>query len=69
MLFRLLQHIFVRRRLVFVIVRLTIILPHRVIFELVPHQDAAQIGMAFELNTVKIKNFPLLKFRAAPDRS
>ena len=38
------------------------------IFELVPHQNPSQIGMAFEVNAIKIKNFALLKFRAAPDR-
>src|SRR5439155_13324782 len=64
-----LQDVVVRRRLVFVIVRLTIILPHRVIFELIPHQDTPQIGMTVEPNAVKIENLALLKFRAAPARS
>jgi hypothetical protein len=68
MLLRFLQHFVVRRRLVFVIVRLAIIFPHRVIFELIPHQDAAQIGMTVEANAVEIENFALLKFRAPPDR-
>src|SRR5437879_5575672 len=64
---RLLQHIVVRSRLVFVIVWFTIILPHWVIFELIPHQDAPHIGMALKPNTVKIENFALLKFCTAPD--
>src|SRR5437763_6797265 len=62
-----LQHVVVRCGLVFVIVRFAIILPHWVIFKLIPHQDAPQIRMALEPNAVKIGNFPLLKFCAAPD--
>ena len=38
------------------------------IFELVPHQDPAQIGMAVEANAVEIENLALLEFGAAPDR-
>ena len=68
MLFRLLQHVVVRRRFVFVIVRLAIILAHRIILELVPHQNAPQIRMAVEANAVEIENLALLKFRAPPDR-
>ena len=45
-----------------------VILAHRMIFELVPHQDAPQIGMAVETNAVEIENFALLKFGAAPNR-
>ena len=68
MLFCSLQHIVVRCRLVFVIVRLAIIFAHRIILELVPHQNAPQIRMAVEANAVEIENLALLKFRAAPDR-
>ena len=59
---RFFQHIVVRCRFVFVIVRFTIIFAHRKILELVPHQDAAQIGMAVETDSVEIENLALLKF-------
>ena len=38
------------------------------VLKTIPHQDAAQIGMPVEDDTVKIEDFALLKFRAAPDR-
>ena len=63
------QHFVMRRRLVFVIIGLAIIFPHREIFELVPHQDPPEIGMTFEMDAVKIEDLALLKFRAPPDRS
>ena len=69
MLLRSFQHVIVRRRLVFVIVRLAIIFAHREVFELVPHQNPPQIWMAVELDSIEVKNFPLLKFRAPPNRS
>ena len=64
MFLRALEHFVVRRRLVFVIVRLDVILAHRMIGKLIPHQDAAQIGMAVEMNAVEIEDLALLKFRA-----
>ena len=64
MLLRLLEHVVVRSRLVFVIVRFAIIFAHRVIDKFVPHQNPSQIRVAIEANTVEVKNFPLLKFRA-----
>src|SRR6266700_569929 len=67
MLLRLLEHVVMRRRLVFVIVRFAIIFAHRIIPKLVPHQNASQIGMSFETNTGEIENLALLKFCAAPD--
>ena len=33
----------------------------------VPHQNAAQIGMAVENDSVEIEDFALLKLRRAPD--
>src|ERR1051325_10703620 len=65
---RLLQHFIVRRRLVFVVIRLDVIFAHWMIFETVPHQQPPQIGMSVKPNSVKIENLPLLKFRATPDR-
>ena len=65
---RFLQHIVVRSWLVFVIVRFSIILAHRMIFELVPHQNPAQIGMAVEPDSVQIENLTLLKFCTPPGR-
>ena len=50
MLFRFLQHLVMRRGFPFVIVRLTVILPHRMILKLVPHQDSSQIRMTLEAN-------------------
>src|ERR1700750_1630725 len=67
MLLRALQNFVVRRRLVFVIVRLPVIFSHREIFEFVPHQDAAQIGVTVEPDSVEIENFALLEFGAPPD--
>ena len=56
--FRLFQHIVVWGRLVFVIVRFAIILPHRVILEFVPHQNASEIGMAVEVQFRRDRKFP-----------
>ena len=50
---RLVAHIIVRRGLVFVVVRLLVILPHRVILEAIPHQDASQIRMPTEAEVMK----------------
>ena len=49
--------------------RVNIVLSHRVIGKLLPHQNTAQIGMPLEDNPVKVKNLTLLKLRAAPHRS
>ena len=68
MLLRPLQHFIVRRRFPFVIVRLTVIFPHRMILKLVPHQNPPQIGMTVEADAVQIENFALLEFGASPDR-
>src|SRR5439155_13058522 len=64
MLFRSFQNVVMWRRLVLVIVWFAIILPHRIILELVPHQNASQIRVAIEPNPVEIEDFPLLKFSA-----
>src|SRR6266446_3013190 len=69
MLLRLLEHVVVRSRFVFVIVRLVIIFAHRVIDKFIPHQNPPQIRMAIETHAVEIENFPLLEFRAAINRS
>src|SRR6266511_4117710 len=65
---RALQHGVVRRRLVFVVVWIDVIFAHRIILEAVPHQDAAQVGMALQNDAVEIEDFALLKFAATPDR-
>ena len=67
MLVRLYQNIVVRRGLVLVVVGLDIVFAHGMIFKLVPHQYAAQIGMAVEDDSVEVEDLALLKFRAAPD--
>src|ERR1043166_4553049 len=68
MFFGPLEHLVVRRWLVFEIVRWNIIFPHRIIFKSVPHQDATKIGMPIEKNSVEIVNFAFLEFRAAINR-
>jgi len=39
-----------------------------VIFEFIPHQQAAQIRVARKNNSVEVKNFPLLKIAGSPNR-
>ncbi len=67
MLFGPLQHVIVRRRLVLEIVGLHVVLAHGVVLEFIPHQQAAQIGMAGKDDAVEIEDFALLKLRRAPD--
>ncbi len=62
-----LQHLVVRRRLVFKVVRLHIIAPHGMILESLPHQNPPQIGMARKHHSEKVEDLPLLKLRRAPD--
>jgi len=59
------KNLIVRRRLVFVIVRLHVIFAHREILELVPHQDAAEVRVAVEDDAVESKDFTFLKLRAS----
>src|ERR1035438_6382177 len=63
-----LQYVVVRGRLVFVIVRVHVIPAHRIVLEIVPHQQAPQIGMPVEDDSEEIENLPLLQFGAAPHR-
>ena len=51
-----------------VIIRLDVIFAHRMVLKIVPHQDATQIGMAVERDAIKVVDFALLKFAAAPDK-
>ena len=64
----LLGHLIVRRWLVLVIVRLHVILAHRMILEPVPHQDASQVRMPVEDDPVEVVNLAFLEFRGAPER-
>ena len=66
--FGLFEHLVVSCRLVFVIVRLDVVLPHWVIFKTFPHQDAAEIGMTVEDDSIQIIDLAFLKFRSPPDR-
>ena len=68
MLFSAFEHVVVRCGFLFVIVRLDVILAHRIIHELVPHQNSPQVGMTFEVDAVEIEDLALLKFGASPDR-
>src|SRR2546421_12126139 len=56
-------------RLVFKIIRRHVIFTHGVIFELIPHQDPAQVRMPLEMDAIEIENLPFLQFRTAPNRS
>src|SRR6266853_596720 len=60
MAFGLLQDFIMRGRLVFVIVRLDVVFAHGMVFEFVPHQDAAQIRVAVEPDTEQVVDFALL---------
>src|SRR6266699_3868731 len=64
----LLQHVIVRCRLVFVIVGFAIIFSHWMIDKFVPHENPPQVRVSVEMYAIKIKDFTLLKFGAAPDR-
>src|SRR5260370_7053173 len=68
MLLRFHQHVVVRCRFVLVVIRLDVIFAHGMIFKFVPHQYTAQIGMAVEDDSVKVKDLALLKFCTAPNR-
>ena len=57
----------VRRGLPLVIVGLDVVAAHRVVFELVPHQNTTEIGMADEGDAEEIEDFAFLKFAGAPD--
>lgn len=62
------EHFVVCGRLVLVIVWLHVILPHRKIFKLIPHQDAPQVRVAFKNDAEQVEGLPLLKLRASPYR-
>src|SRR5438093_8514998 len=68
MLLRSREDLIMRRGFPFVIVRLPIIFAHRIVFELVPHQNPAQIGMTIEPDAIEIEDIALLKLGTAPDR-
>ena len=55
-------------RLPLVVVRFAVVAAHRVVLEAVPHQDAAQVGVAFKDDAEEVVHFAFLEFRAAPDR-
>src|SRR6266480_6685899 len=67
MLLRSREDLIMRRGFPFVIIRLPIIFAHRIVFELVPHQTPAQIGMTIEPDAIEIENLALLKLGTAPD--
>jgi len=61
------QYLIMRCWLPFVVMRFDVIFAHRMVLKIVPHQDAPQIGMAVEHDAVKVVDFALLKFAAAPN--
>src|SRR5262249_42054684 len=62
------QHLIMRCWLVFIVVWFDIVFAHGVILKSIPHQDAAQIGVVLENNSVEVKDFTLLKLRTTPNR-
>src|SRR5258705_3349079 len=68
MLLRSRENLIMRRGFPFVIIRLAIIFAHRIVFELVPHQYPAQIGMTVEPDAIEIEDLALLELGTAPDR-
>src|SRR5437762_8907511 len=68
MLLRSREDLIMRRGFPFVIIRLPIIFAHWIVFELVPHQDPAQIRMTIEPDAIEIENLAFLELGTAPDR-
>src|SRR5260370_35686412 len=62
------QHVIVRPRLPFVIVRVPTIFAHRMIDKLVPHQNPATICMTVKRTPAEVQNLPFLEFSTSPDR-
>ena len=56
-----------RGRLVLVVVGIDVVAAHGVVDELVPHEDAAEVGMAVEDDAEEIEDLALLELGAAPD--
>ena len=65
---RLCKDVAVGRGLPLVVLGLHVVLAHRVVLEPVPHEDAAQVGVAREDDAVKVEDLALLEFAGAPDR-
>ena len=57
-----------RRWLILVIIRLHVILPHRVVLKTIPHQNPPQVRVPVEEHAVEVEHLALLKLRAAPQR-
>ncbi len=53
--------------LVLVVVGVDVVAAHGVVDELVPHEEAAEVGVAVEVDAVEVEDLALLKFGAAPD--
>jgi hypothetical protein len=62
------EHVAVRRGLPLVVIRLDVVLAHGMPGEGIPHQDAPQIRMPLEDDTVEIEDLALLELATAPDR-
>ena len=56
-----------RGGLVLVVVGLDVVAAHGMILKLVPHQDAAQVGVAVEDDAVEVEDLALLELGPAPD--
>ena len=62
-----LQHFVVGGGLVFVVVGIDVVPAHGMVLEFVPHQQAAQVGVAVEEDPEEVEDLALLELRAAPD--
>ncbi len=50
------------------VIRLDVIAAHGVVFELIPHENAAKVWMAGKNDAEEIEDFAFLKFCRTPDR-
>ena len=52
---------------VFVVVGGGVVFAHGMVLELVPHEDAPEVGVAMEADAVEVENLAFLEFGGAPD--
>ena len=65
---RALEHLVVRGGLPLKVIGLHVVAAHRMILELIPHQQAAQIGVPLEDDPEQIEYLALLKLGGTPHR-
>src|SRR5262245_33486145 len=67
MLLRFFQYLVVSCGLIFIVIRFDVIPAHRIILKVIPHEDAAQIGMPIENDAIKVIGLSLLKLGSTPN--